>query len=448
MVMSLAVSLVVLGCGWTGVLVSYFLLNSLSNFDIVCIDKDTKLGGLLRTMTVNGFVFDVGGSQIIFSRDLEVLNDMLSFLGDNIVEHSRKTYVYLEGIFVPYPFENGVWVLPSEIRAEILISFIEALIYRYRDSGWRPRNLREWIHGFFGREIARLSLEPYNEKIWKRSLDEIDVDWVYTPGRLPVPDWRDVVRSAVAIPTEGYKEQVRFFYPLRGGIQALYNAVQEKALVKGLMIIRGEAVKSVRRIGDRWIVNNRIEAKNIVSTIPLNELIEALDVPEYMLKLARQLDYNMVAVVGIALRKKAPNMHWIYVPNKDVVFHRYAWISNYSPYNTPDNSRYSAIIAEITIPPNQRVNGEKLVEQTIEGLKKLGIVSESEKEILFTKIYIHRYGYPVHTVSSNRAREESLRYVRELGIETLGRWGTWKYINMDRIFKNVILTVTKFETFG
>lgn len=432
----LIIKIAILGCGWAGVLASYFALEVFRGASVACIDMEYELGGLLKTEVVNGFVFDVGGSHIIFSRDGKVLEDMLSFLGDNVVSHRRRTFVYLDGEYVPYPFENGIWSLPPQVRAEILVSFVETLIERAKDPNWRPKSLRDWIYGFFGREIAGLYLEPYNEKIWKRPLDTIDVDWVYTPGRLPIPNWRDVVRSGAGVATEGYREQARFYYPLKGGIQALYDAVLKKALNRGLKVVKGVKVKKIKRIGEGWKINDTIEAKRIISTIPLRELVRALEAPEHVLKLTEQLDYNRVAVVGLALRKRAPKMHWVYVPDKSIVFHRYAWISNYSPYNTP-GGEFSAIIAEITIPPWENVDQEKLVEETIEGMKRLGILSESEKELLFAKIWVNPYGYPVHTLSTTRARKEILGYLREHEIYTLGRWGTWRYLNMDKVYKEV-----------
>jgi len=424
----------ILGCGWAGVLASYFILENFDNVSVVCVEKENILGGLLRSEIVNSFVFDIGGSHVIFSKDQKILREMLSFLENNVIEHHRKSYIYLDDIFVPYPFENGIWVLPPERRAEILVSFVETLLERAKDLNWRPRNLREWVYGFFGKEIARLYLEPYNEKIWKRPLDGIDVDWIYIPGRLPIPDWRDVIRSGAGVTTEGYREQARFYYPSRGGIQALYNAVLERAIARGLKVIKGMRVEKIRRASDRWIINDRIGAKRIISTTPLNELVEALEAPEYILKLARQLEYNMVVVVGIALKKKAPDMHWVYVPDKNIVFHRYIWISNYSPYNTP-SSKYSSVIAEISLPPQSNIDTEKLVYEIVEGLKKLGVLSEYEKELLFVKMWTNTYGYPIPTFKSTKARSEILDYIREQGICTVGRWGTWRYLNMDIIYK-------------
>lgn len=430
----------VLGCGWAGVLASYFILDKYPGASIVCIDKSGELGGLLRSEVVGGFVFDIGGSHIIFSRDKQILEEVLSFLGKNYIEHHRKTYVYIDGIFVPYPFENGIWILPPEKRTEILISFIEILIERAKDPDWRPKNFHEWVYGFFGKEIAKLYLEPYNEKIWKRNLEEIDVDWAYTPGRLPIPDWRDIIRSGVGIATEGYREQAKFYYPLKGGIQALYEAVLKNAITKGLKIIKSMNVENIKKIGDEWIINDRIRAKNIISTIPLNELVGALEAPEHILKLARGLDYNSVAVVGVALKKRAPDMHWIYVPDKNIIFHRYAWISNYSPNNIPSID-FSSIIAEISIRPKDEMNKEELLDKTIRGLKQLGILSESERELHLTRIWLNKYAYPIHSFSTTTSRESILKYLNEIGIRVLGRWGLWRYLNTDAIYKSAKETV-------
>ena len=428
---------IILGGGWAGVTASYFLLKSNPNLKILCIDKASDPGGLLRTIIENGFIFDVGGSHVIFSKNVKLLREILSFLKGNAIMNYRRAYVKLNNLLVPYPFENGIWVLPRERRAEILMAYIEALINRIKEDGWKPSNLHEWIYGYFGREIARIYLEPYNKKIWKRQLEQIDVDWVSIPARLPIPDWKKIIKSSIGLRTEGYVEQARFYYPLKTGIQALYNAVLKKDISMGLKIIYGLKINKIRRVKDRWIIDNRIEAKKLISTIPLNELIKVLQCPEEILKLASMLDSNAVIVVGVALRKTAPKVHWVYVPEENVPFHRYAWISNYSPYNTPDNSKYSTIIAEISLPSSkvEELDKEEVINSVLEGMMRLGIISESEKEVLFTRIWVNAYGYPVHTFTSNEAKRRILNYVEENGIITLGRWGRWNYVNIDRIYE-------------
>jgi len=424
--------LIVLGCGWSGVLVA----DKFGAPSTVCMDKDYRLGGLLRSDHVNGFTIDVGGSHVIFSKDEYVLNKMIGFLGDNVIVHERKAYVNLCKVFVPYPLENGLYVLPPEERAEALISFIEALLSLDKD--WRPRNLEEWIKTFFGSWLAKKYLIPYNKKVWKRPLNEIDVDWVYTPGRLPIPDWRDVVRSAVGIPTVGYREQARFYYPLRGGIQALYNAVYERALRRGVVFVRGTRVTSVKILerGEGFLVNGEYHAKRLVNTIPLPELIEAFegDAYEDLKPFSKYFDYNRVITVAVAVNRRGPqNQHWIYVPDENIVFHRYAWLSNYSPYNAPEGK--GLILAEITVPPNATVD-PGMVERVVKDLQRLNVVDD-ELEVIFAKMYVNEYGYPVHKLDLGQAREAVVNYLYKLGIISIGRWGSWRYANMDSIVKQV-----------
>ena len=142
-------------------------------------------------------------------------------------------------------------------------------------------------------------------------------------------------------------------------------------------------------------------------------------------------------VVGVALRKKAPDMHWVYVPDRDVVFHRYAWISNYSQYNTPNQNEFSSLIVEVSLRPEELelIRVDKIVDKVVQGLKNLNLISENEREILFTKAWVHTYGYPVHTHVSNNARTQILNSLSNIGITFLGRWGTWRYLNIDKIFE-------------
>ncbi|MEM1650454.1 MAG: NAD(P)/FAD-dependent oxidoreductase [Candidatus Korarchaeota archaeon] len=402
-----------------------------TNLKVVCIEREGSIGGLLRSEIINKFVIDIGGSHIIFSRNTEILHRMLSYLGDNVTIHDRASYILINNkVFVPYPLENNLSILPMNERYEALISFLEAL--HSLDDDWRPKNLSEWINAYFGSWISKKYLIPYNRKIWKRSLEEIDVDWIYTPGRLPIPDWRDVIKGALGIPVKGYPEQARFYYPLNGGIQALVNAVYKKALSQGAVVLKNYIVKNIKKTNTGFIINDNIRAKRIYSTIPLPELLEILDEidAKYLIKF---FDFNQVIIVAVALNKPAPKQHWIYVPNEDVIFHRYAWLSNYSPNNAPLGK--SLVIAEITLPQWSDVP-EGLVHDVIKGFERINVFEE--KDVMFVKTWIHRYGYPIHRIGFHKIRDEVLRDLKEYGIVSLGRWGTWRYLNMDMILKDVL----------
>ena len=424
----------VLGFGWAGVLAAKFLLGRFPGVEVVAFDKSRRLGGLLASAVVNGFTFDVGGSHVIFSNDKETLGEVLALLRGDVLQHGRKAYVRLGDVFVPYPFENGLYVLPPEERAELIGDLVETLMKI--PPGWRPRHLLDWIETTFGRGIAQRYLIPYNEKIWKRPLDQLSADWVFMPGRLPVPDVKTLVKTAAGMPTVGYAEQSRFYYPRVGGIQKQYEAVLDE--VRDRVAVRaGEAVKEVKKAGGRLVVNG-VEVDLAVAAMPLPELVEAFkDPPEEVVKVAKRLDYNQVVVVGVALDKPAPDQHWIYVPDRRIVFHRYAWISNYSPANAPSGK--SALIAEITLPRDAEADLEELKRRTVEGLVELGVARE--EEVLFVEAWLHKYGYPIYTLDHAKNRETILQWLRQLGIHPVGRWGQWHYWNTDKVYKNVKETI-------
>jgi len=167
----------ILGCGWAGVSVAYHLLNK-GIRGVMCIDGDNIPGGLMKTIELNDFVFDIGGSHIIFSSNELILKELITFLGSNAIKHHRKAFVLLHHVFVPYPFENGLYALPPSLCAEILVSFIESLLELAKNPLQKPKNLEGYFRYYFGKELTELYLKPYNEKVWKRSLNEIDIDWL------------------------------------------------------------------------------------------------------------------------------------------------------------------------------------------------------------------------------------------------------------------------------
>ena len=420
----------VLGCGWAGAVAAMLLKERFPSSSLLVLEAEEREGGLLRSEHVGGFTFDVGGSHVIFSRNRATLKEMLALLNGNYVKHERRTFIRLGERLVPYPLETGLYALPPEERAEALIDFLEAWVSRAPN--WTPKTFEEWIKGFFGRWIAERYLIPYNEKVWKRPLSQISADWVYTPGRLPVPDWRDVARAAAGVRVVGYVEQSTFYYPLKGGIQALVDAALRRVR-RDATVVREERVTEVKKLNGRWLINRKYSAKKVISTIPLPELAKALDAPEDIRKVAGELDYNKVVVVGVGLKSRAPDQHWVYVPQRDIIFHRYAWISNYSPYNAPQGS--SALIAEVTLPRSEPVNTQKIADKTLNDLERLGVVKRDEADPV--KVWVCEYGYPIYTLNHKEKREAILQWLNNLGIVSAGRWGCWHYWNMDKVYENV-----------
>jgi protoporphyrinogen oxidase len=417
--------LAVLGCGWSGMLVAIRMKSLYSSADVVCIDKNLD-GGLLRSEVVNGYLFDVGGSHIVFSKRRDIIEAILS-LGGEWVSRERRAFVLLNGTFVPYPFETGIYVLPPELRVKYGLSVIRAFL-EYNDE--RPKNFLDWIMKIFGRDVAEDYLIPYNEKIWKRPLDQISADWVYIPGRLPLPSIEDVVKAIAGVPAIGYKEQAVFYYPRKGGIIKQWEAAYRLAETLGVKFFKAE-VREVKATKDDYIINNSLKVEKIINTLPLKEVPQIFNLSEDFQKVAARLDYNSLVVVGLGLKRPAPNQHWVYVPDKKIVFHRYAWISNYGEETPPDKA---SLIAEITIPPNQKIDLDKLIDETIQGFSELGVI-KNDNEIEVVRAWYHKYGYPIYTSTHEKDVNTITQGLAEINVKTFGRWGNWQYWNTDKIFE-------------
>ena len=425
----------ILGGGWAGLLIARKALNlGVNNVSLIEEGRAGEQGGLLKTEIIDGFTFDCGGPHLLFSRDQKVLSDIIDIIKINHSKRERNNFVFYKNNYIPYPFENGIYKLPPLERVRFINEIIERMIYVSKDSQWKPANFLDWITGFFGDYMTNEYFIPYNKKIWKRPLDKMAADWVFTPGRLPFPQLENMLLTVAGIPNIGYKEQAYFYYPNNGGISALFHSLRDTVSDRGAKFVSGEKVFSVKKNdGKIFHINEKMTAGRLVSTIPLPDLLLSLDDGKSYKQLAGKFDYNSVAVVGVAIKGKTPNQTSIYVPDSGIIFHRYTWMSSLIP---PKDSRSSNLIAEVTIPKGDNPDTEQIAKDVIKGLLQIGVI-EDENSVLFTKVWFNKYGYPIYSLDHNELREEAMRIVDSYGIKTVGRWGSWHYWNTDMVYKAV-----------
>ena len=331
----------ILGAGLSGLTIGYMLNQNGINFEI--LEKEQECGGLMRTLQEDGFSFDYSGSHIIFSKNNETLNFILTLLGRNKVKNRRNTKVLYNGCFVKYPFENGLSDLSKEENFECLNSFIQNLLIKQKGK-IKPGNLKDWFYYTFGKGIAEKYLIPYNEKIWKFPVEKMGLDWV---ERIPDPPIEDIIKSSLGIETEGYTHQLHFYYPKVGGIQAITKLLEAK-IEKN--ITTNYDVEKLKYEDAQWFVSNGKTEKSfdkLVSTVPIQKLVEAINAPKKVKAAANELKYNSLVTVILGINKsKINDLSWLYIPDKKIWAHRVSFPSNYSRFVAPPKK--SSILAEIT----------------------------------------------------------------------------------------------------
>lgn len=419
-------TITILGAGLTGLTAGYLLKKKALNIQI--LEKETTPGGLMRSQTHEDFTFDYGGSHVIFSKDNHTLTFLLEILGENKLNKKRKSAILYKTRYIKYPFENGLAGLSAEENSECLNSFIKNHADRQAGKKPQPKNLKEWFYHNFGDAISDKYLIPYNTKIWKTQLEDISCEWT---NRIPNPPLKDIINSSKGIETDGYTHQLNFYYPKQGGIQALINNFAS-SLTDNLTT--GFEVETIRKQGNNWIISNgkkQISAQKIISTIPINELIQTLDAPAETKKAAANLHYRSLISVMIALDKpKINDLFWLYIPDSNIMPHRISFPSNYSHYTTPENK--SSILAEITChfqDKTWKTNDQDIAQQVIDDLSNLKIIQK--QDVIFSLVKRTKYAYVVNDLNYRINIQTIKSYLAEKQIDCIGRFGEFIYFNMD-----------------
>jgi len=433
----------ILGGGLTGLTLGCLMKKKGLDFEV--LEKEKECGGLMRTVQTEGFTFDCSGSHVIFAKDEKILRFMLGLLGNNEIECRRNAKILYGGRYVKYPFENGLSDLPKEDDFECLNSFVQNLIRKEKGELEKPRNLKAWFFYTFGKGIAEKYLVPYNSKIWKYPLQNMGLEWV---DRIPSPPVTDIIKSSLGIETEGYKHQLRFHYPKKGGIHALIQALQQKITHR---VFTGFEVKKIRKEDGHWVVSdgkNERQYEKAVSTIPIKTLIKTVQPSRDVQESIHRLKHNSLINVLIGLDKsKVNDFSWLYIPGKETLAHRVSFPLNFSPNTVPSGK--SSVMAEITCCFGSKtwlMKDSEISGRVIDDLHRLHVINK--KEVCFTAIRRSLYAYVINDLAYSANLKVAYDYFRSIGIGLVGRFSEFKYLNMDDCVKHAMDFVNRIDVSG
>jgi protoporphyrinogen oxidase len=415
---------IVIGGGISGLAAARTLQQRGRNF--ILLERCPTLGGLTRTVEVGEFCFDYTGHFLHLSR-YPTPSD-IPFAGlDNQdwIQVRRRSCCFVGGKLITAPIQYNLGELPPSILAECVESYEK-----------RPKNIqqenasfRDYIVNGFGERLADLFLIPQNEKTMAISLDRLSNAAVRR--FFPVPD-EDLVRKGMRIgsrDTLGYNAS--FWYPRSGGIGHLVDGLRkgvENCMVnQNVAAIDLNARTLVTTSGEtyRWNV--------LFSSMPLKGLCQITG-DEELLAAARELSHSSTISFNIglrgALRLEFQELHWIYVPDRDIPFYRLGFYSNVSKGACAPG--YSALYAEVGVSPEHadRLNLVKdLQPDVLRWLEKLGWISS--RDVVCVVTHIIRHAYVHHTNKRDRLVGSILERLRKHDVFPIGRYGLWDYTSME-----------------
>jgi UDP-galactopyranose mutase len=411
----------IVGGGLAGLSAAYHL-----HTDYKVFEREPKVGGLCRSMYINDYIFDYA-PHILFTRDPYTRRLFQNILGENILSHMRRAYIYLNGTYVKYPFEANLYPLPEKMKEECIQGVIDKPVLK-------PKNFYDWIQTTMGPGIAKHYMVPYNEKIWKYPLEFMNVEWI--AGRVPSPSINEMRKGAESPQPREYGPNTEFWYPKHGGIGALADNLAKNIKVELESEVMGfNSSQSGIEVRYNERGNEKtFESDKVLSSIPLPEIITLMeDVPKEVQEATDRLVYNSLICVMIGVNRiKISDKHWLYFPEKDLIFNRISFPMNFSPYTTPKGR--SSILIEVTF-RNLEISLEKAKERVLQDLIKVNLVTEDD-EIELCEAKDFKYAYVIYDLDHRKNVKIIHNYLVEHNIIPIGRFGEWEYYNMDKAIQS------------
>ncbi|KAL9577544.1 MAG: hypothetical protein Q9203_007418 [Teloschistes exilis] len=458
----ISVDVLIIGAGPTG-LGAAKRLNQIDGPSWKIIDCNETPGGLASTdVTPEGFLYDVGG-HVIFSHYKyfdDCINEALPKETDWYT-HQRISYVRCKELWVPYPFQNNISMLPKKEQVECMDGMIDAAL-EARVTNTKPKDFDDWIVRMMGTGIADLFMRPYNFKVWAVPTTKMQCQWL--GERVAAPDLKTVTKNVILQKTAGnWGPNATFRFPAHGGTGGIWIAVAKTIPKEKTQFGKQGAVKKVD--ADNKIVTledgKTIGYQKLISTMAVDSLVQTMGNQE-LISLTKDLFYSSTHIIGVGVRGARPerigDKCWLYFPEDNCPFYRATIFSNYSPNNQPqpsvklatqqlaDGSKpasadaeegpYWSIMLEVSESSMKPVDASTVLADSIAGLVNTAMLKPTD-EIVSTYHRRFDHGYPTPSLEREGVLKQLLpRLQDDYGIYSRGRFGSWRYEvgNQDHSF--------------
>ena len=364
----------------------------------IVLEASQEIGGISRTIRHNGNRIDIGGHRF-FSKSDRVMNwwmDLMPPEASADTEHAlrhqnqqrtlstsdawltpeksdlvmlvrpRKSRIYFLRKFFDYPIKLTADTLGKLglIRTlKIGVSYVLARLFPRKSE----KSLEDFLINRFGRQLYLTFFKSYTEKVWGVPCEEISAEWgaQRIKGLSLTTAILHFVKKAFSFPREQTIQQKgtetslieKFLYPKYGPGQLWEHAAD---LIRGRggeillgwratrLFVEGDAITAVEAVSDTG-QRRRFAADYVFSTMPVRELIDAMDtpIPSDVRDVSDGLQYRDFITVGLlvdhlTVREKDGGPlkdNWIYIQEPDVLVGRLQIFNNWSPYMVADPTK-------------------------------------------------------------------------------------------------------------
>lgn len=431
-------TVLVIGAGPAGLTAALELVRR-SKYRPVVVEASHEIGGISRTVNYKGYRMDIGGHRFFSKSDWvmnwwqevmpvidannanipvqisyhqkhrEVKASSNSLLPDLVMLiRNRLSRIYYLRKFFDYPISLSARTIGNLGMVRVLrigISYCLATLFPKKPE----RSLEDFLINRFGNELYRTFFKDYTEKVWGVPCNRISAEW--GAQRIKGLSIIKAIRHALSRPLNqksiAQKDIStslieRFLYPKLGPGQ-LWEEVARQVEMAGGQILFGHKISGVRVVSGRVDavvatvngVEKRIEAEHFISTMPIKDLIAAMNdaPPEEVRVIANELPYRDFVTVGLLVSRMRKNDHslasqpnecppdnWIYVQESDVKLGRIQVFNNWSPYLVADSKNVWLGLEYFCQEGDEiwSLNDKEMTRCAAEELQKIGLIDVAD----------------------------------------------------------------------
>ncbi|MDQ3520534.1 MAG: NAD(P)/FAD-dependent oxidoreductase [Gemmatimonadota bacterium] len=443
---------VVIGGGPAGLTAAYQLVKQ--GYSVTVLEGENILGGISQTAQYNGYRFDIGGHR--FFTKIKPVEDLWhEILGDEFISVPRMSRIHYGGKYFDYPLKaaNALSGLGLWNAFLIMLSYLKA--------HFRPNpveeNFEQWVSNRFGKRLYTIFFKTYTEKVWGIPCTEIRAEWA--AQRIQGLSLAKAILSAASLNKRSTKIKSlinEFQYPRLGPGQ-MWEMAADKIREMGGQVLMQQYVEQLEMEDGRIsavrvrtpVGERRIEAEHFISTMPIRNLVRALqpEPPAEVLNAGDGLNYRDFLVVALMLNEENlfPD-NWIYIHTPGVKVGRIQNFNNWSRAMVPEAGKTCLGLEYFCFEGDGlwASSDADLIALATRELGELGLADASK--VFDGTVVRMKKAYPVYDFAYNGHLENVRGFIDPISnLHTVGRNGMHKYNNQDHSMLTAMMAVQNMQ---
>jgi protoporphyrinogen oxidase len=449
-------TVICIGAGPAGLTAAYLL--SRRGVPVTVLERDPALvGGISRTASYRGFLFDIGGHRF-FSKSREVEDLWSEILGPDFLTRPRKSRIYYRGQLFDYPLRARDAL--AKLGLVESIRCVASYAWARLSPRTPPRNFEDWVTNRFGVRLFRIFFQTYTEKVWGMKCTEISADWAAQRIKglsLSAAIWNAVFPQGNRTPRgQVIKTLIDSFRYPRKGPGMMWEAAAAKVRQQGGQVLMGHAVTQCALDAGtrRWTVTTvdgdgrerAFAADHVVSSMAVRDLVRGVqpEPPAAIRAAAEGLRYRDFLVVALIVRDRGLfDDNWIYIHEPGVKVGRIQNFKSWSPEMVPDPAANCLGMEYFCFEGDGlwSMPDLDLIALARREIAQLGLVDA--EDVLDGHVIRQPKAYPVYDQHHDKRLQTIRSEIEEAypNLHLVGRNGMHRYNNQDHAMMTAMLTV-------